>query len=145
MLPYVIAGIVAVVLLYGAYRMLGGSIASRPVDSNALLRSALDAALAATDETPDRALRRRLDGAGQLLQQVETHALSDAAAAAHALLSVAVDELSWSLRLRQSPGYAGATGMHAAVDALQQHAARCLEEARSSLMVSAPEVAGSTA
>ena len=145
MLPYVIAGVLAVVLLYAAFRTFGGA-ASQPVDPNVLLRTALDIARAAVHELrsdstgdvapaagkggdPARALRRRLDGAGQLLQQVDAGDLDDSGAAAHAVLSVAVEELSWSLRLRQSPGYAAGGGMHAAVDALLEHAGRCIAEA----------------
>ena len=162
MLPYVIAGVLAVVFLYAAYRMFGGA-ASQPVDPRVLLRTALGIAAACAQELrsdpagdvapvtgkggdPARSLRRRLDGAGQLLQQIDAGDLDDSGATAHAVLSVAVEELSWSLRLRQSPAYAAGSGMHAAVDALQEHAARCIAEAAALVPGSAvaEEVRGAT-
>ena len=145
MIAYVVAGVVALVLLVAAYRMLGGS-ASRPVDPHVLLRAARDGAASALSElteTADRGLpqepgraadvlkpvRRRLDAASQQLQQVDVIRLGDDAAAAHALLAVAVDELSWAVRMLQSSAYAGSAGMQQACDALTEHAAQCLREA----------------
>lgn len=152
MVPYIIAGVVAIALLYGAYRTLGGS-ASQPVDSNLLLRAVAKAAeqgLHEVDTLLNRestlagrsavqvastaaAARRRVDGCSQQLQQVGTAELDDAAAAVHALLSVGLDELSWCVRLLQAPAYAAATGLQDAVAALRDHAGRCIAEASEAL------------
>ena len=145
MIAYIVAGLVALVLLVAAYRLLGGS-ATRPVDPHVLLRAARDGAAAAVtelSETTDRGLppepgrasevlkpvRRRVDTASQQLQQIDVVHLGDDAAAAHALLAVAVDELSWALRLLQTPAYTGSAGMHQAFVALFEHAAQCVREA----------------
>ena len=153
MIPYIVAGVVALVLLVLAYRSFGGA-ASRPPDPVALMLVALaggETAAAALDEavasgsvvsgaatgqqSPDslRGARRLLDGCGQQLQQLDPAVLGEPSAGAHALLSVAVDELGWAVRLLQTPGYAGGAGMQAAVADLLTHAVRCLSDARGML------------
>ena len=151
MIPYIVAGVLALVLLVVAYRSFGGA-ASRPPDPIVLMRRVLAggesaaAALAeavasgspaptrpaADRESPDslRATRRLLDGCGQQLQQVDPAVLGEPLLSVHALLSVAVDELAWALRLFQTPAYAGAAGMQAAVADLRSHAGGCLSDAR---------------
>ncbi len=165
MIAYIVAGLVALVLLVFAYRSFGGS-ASRPPDPTGLMRLALaggetaaaalaeavtsggvaSPALAAARESPDtlRATRRLLDGCAQQLQQLEPAALGEPLLGVHALLSVAVDELAWALRLLQTPAYAGGAGMQAAVADLRAHAGRCLSEASGMLPRSdvAEEVGG---
>jgi hypothetical protein len=162
-IPYIVAGVVALVLLVLAYRSFGGA-ASRPPDPIALMRLALDggetvaAALAeavagstvvstpasagSTDSL--RGTRRLLDGCGQQLQQLDPARLAEPAQGAHALLTVAIDELAWALRLLQTPGYAGGEGMQAAVADLRSHAGSCLSEARGMLPPSgaAEEIGG---
>ena len=150
MIPYIVAGVVALGLLVVAYRSFGGS-ASRPPDPIGLMRRALaggDTAAAALAEavasgsvaspgpaavrdSPDslRATRRLLDGCAQQLQQLDPATLTEPLLGVHALLSVAVDELAWALRLLQAPAYAGAAGIQAAVADLRTHAGRCLSEA----------------
>ena len=164
MIPYIVAGVVALVLLVLAYRSFGGA-ASRPPDPIALMRLALDggetaaAALAeavaggtvvttgtsvAASADSLRATRRLLDGCGQQLQQLDPVTLAEPALGAHVLLTVAVDELGWALRLLQTPGYAGGAGMQAAVADLRSHAGSCLSEARGLLPPSgvAKEIGG---
>ncbi len=157
MIAYVIAGVVAVAFLYAAYRAFGGA-ASRPVDPLVLLRAALAGAGAAAGgvatmlaagvprtAAPGRAptyelarsLRRLLDGCGHQLQQVDTGALDDDAAAAHQLLQTAVTELSWVVRIVQSDDAVGAAGMRRAVAELRGDADRCVATARDLLAPSA--------
>jgi hypothetical protein len=150
-IPYIVAGLVALVLLVVAYRSFGGA-ASRPPDPIVLMRGVLagseSAAAALAEavasgsvptagdrESPDslRATRRLLDGCGQQLQQVDPAVLGEPLLRVHALLTVAVDELAWALRLFQTPAYAGAAGMQAAVVDLRSHAGGCLSDARGML------------
>ena len=165
MIPYIAAGLVALVLLVVAYRSFGGA-ASRPPDPAVLMRLVLaggEAAAAALDEAvasvrdaptrpaPDRepgdslrAIRRLLDGCGQQLQQVDPAVLAEPLLGVHAKLSVAVDELAWAVRLFQTPAYAGGAGMQAAVADLRAHAGACLSDVRGMLPASdvAEEVGG---
>ena len=153
MIPYIVAAVVALVLLVLAYRSFGGA-ASRPPDPIALMRLALDggetAAVALAEAIAGgtvvsmrpstagaadslRATRRLLDGCGQQLQQLDPATLAEPGLGAHALLTVAVDELGWAVRLLQTPGYAGGAGLQAAVADLRSHAGSCLSEARGML------------
>lgn len=156
MVAYIIAGLVLLVLLFFAYRLLGGREASTPLDPDVLLRAALERTqhadrlidgstargIAAGGGSSDRAAtlreaRRSLDDAGHQLQQVEVARVPDVSAAAHALLSAAVEELSWAARLMQSPAYGTATGLHDAVGQLLLHAHGCVLQATELEAVSA--------
>lgn len=133
MVPYIVAGLVLLVLLFFAYRLLGGREASTPVDSDSLMHAACEGTIRADRliaEGDARQARRTLDGSGLQLQQVEVARLSDHAVAAHALLSAAVEELSWAARMMQSPAYGTATGLHDAADQLQLHAHECVAHAQ---------------
>lgn len=156
MAVYVIVGLVVVAGLFLAYRMFGGAAASRPVDALLLLRTALDAGRTAAADLREsaatapllgpravaaqgtaRALRRRLSGVGQQLLAIDAPALEEPAATAHALLSLAVEELGWAAALCGSDGFAAGDGMRAAADALVAHATSCLDDAAPLLDASA--------
>ena len=155
MAVYVIVGLVVLAGLILAYRSLGGAAASRTIDPLVLLRAALDASRNAAADLEEsaaaaplvgpravaaqgaaRALRRRLSGVGQQLLTIDPPTLDERCAAAHASLTVAVDELGWAAALCASDGYAAGDGMRAAVRTLCSHAVSCLDEAAPLLSVS---------
>ena len=141
MVPYVIAGAVAVVLLIAAYRALGGSATTQP-DPSRVVSSVVDAAAdvlrsmdALPADGPPRSaslgmLRRRLDGCAQLLQQVDAAALDRVTGVAHAEMTAGIDELGWCVRLLQSPAHETAPGIREAAAMLREHGARCIAAAR---------------
>lgn len=157
MAVYVIVGLVVLTGLILAYRSLGGAAASRPIDPDPLLRAVLDRARTAAADLREnsataplpgpravaaqgtaRALRRRLSGLGQQLATVDASALDERHAAAHALLTVAVEELGWAAALCASDGYAVADGMRTAATTLGGHATSCMDDAAGVLEESAP-------
>ena len=139
MIPYIIVGVVAVLLAAVAYRALGGREAAHPVDSALLLDAALDGATRAAAVLEEaggeggRGARRLLDTCSHRLELVATGDLDDARLSAHALLVAAVEQLGWAARMLQSQPQAGAQGMQQAVTALHTDAVRCLRAAREML------------
>jgi hypothetical protein len=113
---YVIAALLVVLFLFGAYRVMG---AGASVDEDP--RGVLEAVLATTTEaaqqlasagdgggaTADpRAVRRTLDGCAQALERIAAIPIDVALGEVRTSLELAVDELSWSARMAEAPGYA---------------------------------------
>lgn len=157
MVVYIIVGLVVLFGLVLAYRTFGGS-SSAAIDVHALLRTVLDGAQRAAAElselsvaapligprgpgapNPAKALRRRLSGLAQQLETVDVAALDEDDGSAHALLSVAVDELVWAAGMCAGDTFSASEGMRTAVVALRDHATRCLHDAARMLVGSAPE------
>jgi hypothetical protein len=90
-------------------------------------------------------IRRRLEGNAQQLQILEPASLDESLEAAHAVLVVTLDELTWAVRMTASRGYADAPGMQAAVRQLAEHAQECVNEARALLRSARSEEIGSPA
>jgi hypothetical protein len=153
---YVIVGLVVLAGLILAYRSLGGAAASRSVDPQLVLRVTLDgtrSAVADLEETvaaapllgaravaaqgSARSLRRRLGGLGQQLAAIDAPSFDEPLATAHALLTVAVDELGWAAALCAGDSYAAAEGMRTAARALCAHAQSCLGDAAPLITASA--------
>lgn len=138
MAVYVIVIVLVVLLLFAAYRSLGGS-APRTADTPALLaslrtqvRASLDGlsswadapAPRVVDEEAARAGRRRTAGVQQTLESLPPAAdLDEDTAAARALLAAAAEDAAWAWRIVQADGVS--PGLGAAVIALRDHAAEC--------------------
>ena len=156
MIVYVIVGLVVLAGLVLAYRTLGGASGGQ-IDVRALLLAALGDAHDTAAElshladeppltgaggqsapNPARLVRRRLTGVAQQLETVDVASLDEQCASAHALLSVAVDELVWAAGMSADDAFSSGEGMRTAVAALVGHATRCLNDAGQILVRSAP-------
>jgi hypothetical protein len=140
---YVIAALLVVLFLYGAYRMMGAG-ASVDEDPRAVLVAVLGTATEAAqaldgtpgwgdDATSPHAIRRRLDGCAQALERVAGIPVDATLDEARSALGRAVDELSWSARMAESTGYATDDALRDAVTGLRGRGSANLEHARSQL------------
>jgi hypothetical protein len=140
---YVIAAVVAVLFLVGAYRMMGSG-ATLDEDPHAVLVAVLDTATGAAkalgevpasgdEATTPHALRRTLDGCAQALERIAAIPVQVTLDEARSALELAVDELSWSARLAESPAYARDDALRDAGVALRTSGSANLERARSAL------------
>jgi len=140
---YVIAALVLVLFLYGAYRMMGAG-ATVEEDPRAVLVAVLGTATEAAevlDGTPGtgdeasspHAVRRRLDGCAQALERIAGIPVDATLDEARTVLELAVDELSWSARLAEAPGYARDNALRDAGTSLRSRGSANLERARAQL------------
>jgi hypothetical protein len=140
---YVIAALVVVLFLLGAYRMMGSS-ATTEEDPRAVLVAVLETATEAAtalDGTPGsgdeasapHAIRRRLDGCAQALERIAGMPVDPALDEARAALELSVDELIWSARLAEAPRYAIDDALRDAGIALRSRGSAHLARARSQL------------
>lgn len=140
---YVIAALAVVLFLLGAYRMMGAG-ATVEEDPRAVLMAVLGTATEASqalDGTPGsgenasapHAVRRRLDGCAQALERIAGVPVTATLDEARTALGLAVDELGWSARLAEAPGYAGDDALRDAGTTLRSRASANLERARSQL------------
>jgi hypothetical protein len=140
---YVIAAVVVVLFLIGAYRMMGAG-ANDGEDPRAVLAAVLDTATSAAkaldagptpgdDATSPHALRRTLDGCAQALERIAAIPVDVALDHARSALELAVDELAWSARLAESPAYARDDALRDAAVRLWSRGSMNLESARSEL------------
>jgi hypothetical protein len=96
-------------------------------------------AFAALDAEPERdsdsarAVRRRLDGCAQALERIATTPVDESLDQARTALELAVDELSWCARLRETPGSARDPGLREAAVGLRGRAGANLAQARALL------------
>lgn len=140
---YVIAALVVVLFLIGAYRMMGAG-ASVEDDPQAVLLAVLATATEAAtalDGTPGtgddasspHTIRRRLDGCAQALERIAGMPVNATLDEARSALERAVDELTWSARLAEAPAYAADEALRDAGTALRSRGSTNLERARSQL------------
>jgi hypothetical protein len=140
---YVIAALAVVLFLLGAYRMMGAG-ATAEVNPQSVLMAVLGTATEAAqalDGTPGsgddasapHAVRRRLDGCAQALERIAGIPVAPSLDEARTALGLAVDELGWSARLAEAPGYAGDDALRDAGTMLRSRASANLERARSQL------------
>jgi hypothetical protein len=136
---YVIAAVLVLLFLIGAYRTMGAG-ASTDEDPKAVLVAVLattDEAVAGLDAAPDgeaaRTVRRRLDGCAQALERIAATPVDETLDQARTALDLAVDELSWSARLAETPGYARDPSLREAVIGLRGHAAANLAQSHTLL------------
>lgn len=143
MVIYVIAALVVVLFLVGAYRMMGAG-ATVEEDPHAVLVAVLDTAtgaakslggnpVAGDDATTPHALRRTLDGCAQALERIAAIPVEVTLDHARSALELAVDELTWSARLAESPAYVRDDALHDAGVSLRTSGSANLERARSAL------------
>lgn len=140
---YVIAALAIVLFLLGAYRMMGAG-ATAEVDPKAILKAVLSTASDAAqaldgttgtgdDASAPHAVRRRLDGCAQALERIAGIPVAGSLDEARTALGLAVDELGWSARLAEAPGYAGDDALRDAASTLRSRSSANLEFARSQL------------
>jgi hypothetical protein len=140
---YVIAALLVVFFLVGAYRMMG-AWATVEEDPRAVLVAVLATATEAgqvLDGTPGtgdeasspHAVRRRLDGCAQALERIAGMLVDATLDEARTALDRAVDELTWSARLAEAPGYAGDDALRDAGTVLRGRGSAQLERARAQL------------
>ncbi len=140
---YVIAALVVVLFLLGAYRMMGAG-ASVEDDPRAVLVAVLATATEAAnalDGTPGtgddasspHAIRRHLDGCAQALERIAGVPVDATLDEARSALERAVDELTWSARLAEAPAYPEDEALRDAGTALRSRGSTNLERARSQL------------
>jgi len=140
---YVIAALAVVVFLLGAYRMMGAG-ATADVDPHAVLVAVLGMATeaaqaldgtprSADDASAPHAIRRRLDGCAQALERIAAIPIAPPLDEARTALGLAVDELGWSARLAEAPGYAADDALRDAGTTLRGRGSANLERARSQL------------
>ena len=140
---YVIVALVVVLFLYGAYRMMGAgaTVEENPRDVlTAVLETAAEAATAldgtpgtGDDATAPHAIRRRLDGCAQALERIAGMPVDAALDEARTAVELAVDELSWSARLAETPHYPSDDALRDAGTMLRSRASANLARARSQL------------
>jgi hypothetical protein len=130
---YIIVGLVILAGLVVAYRSLGRP-ATEVVDPTRVMRVVLDAARDAATTAPGRdALRdarRRIEGCLQQLERIDVGSLDENGYAVKTRLVLALNELSWWARLRESDAYVADTGMEGAADLLHRDAAARLDEVK---------------
>ncbi len=140
---YVIAALAVVLFLLGAYRMMGAG-ATAEVNPRAVLvavlgtateaAQALDGGPGSGDETSaPHAIRRMLDGCAQALERIAAVPVDPTLDEARTALGLAVDELGWSARLAEAPGYAADDALRDAGTTLRSRGSANLERARSQL------------
>jgi hypothetical protein len=143
---YIIATVLVLLFLIGAYRMMGAG-ASIDEDPKAVLDAVLATteaaatALAAAAESGNadgaHAVRRQLDGCAQALERIAATPVVASLDRARSALELAVDELSWSARLAEAPAWGRDESLRAASLALRSQGAANLAQARSAIGVSA--------
>jgi hypothetical protein len=143
---YIIATVLVLLFLVGAYRMMGAG-ASIDEDPQAVLDAVLattdaaSTALAAAAESGSaddaHAVRRQLDGCAQALERIAATPVVESLDRARSALELAVDELSWSARIAEAPAYRRDESLRAASAALRSQGAANLAQARAALGVSA--------
>jgi hypothetical protein len=143
---YIIATVLVLLFLVGAYRMMGAG-ASVDEDPHAVLdavlvtieSAALALAAAAESGSADaaHAVRRQLDGCAQALERIAAMPVVESLDRARTALELAVDELSWSARLAEAPASRRDESLRAASASLRTQGAANLVEARSAIEVSA--------
>ncbi len=140
---YVIAALLVVLFLIGAYRAMGAG-ATTESDPRAVLSAVLESAgeaaralggAPASDDTAGdaRAVRRRLEGCAQALERIAGTQVDEHHDDARTLLDHAVDELTWAARLTEAPGHARDGAVQAAAASLRDAAGAQLERARALL------------
>ena len=140
---YIIAALLVVLFLIGAYRAMGAG-ATTEHDPGGVLKAVLagagDAARAlggtpAPDDAGNdaRANRRRLEGCAQALEGIAGAPVDEHLDEARSLLEHAVDELTWAARLAEAPGHARDDAVQAAATSLRDAASAKLERARALL------------
>jgi Na+-transporting methylmalonyl-CoA/oxaloacetate decarboxylase gamma subunit len=139
---YIVAVLLVLLFLVGAYRMMGAG-ASTDEDPRAVLTAVIDTAAAAADalraavdaahHDEVHALRRTFDGCAQALERIAATPLDAHLDEARAALEQAVDELTWSARLAEAPAHGRDPAIRDAALALRTSGAGNLARARAAI------------
>jgi hypothetical protein len=139
---YIIAVLVVLLFLIGAYRAMGAG-ASTDEDPHAVLTAvlattadaadALRIAVDARNQDDIHALRRKFDGCAQALERIAATPVDTRLDQARAALEQAVDELTWSARLAETPAHGRDAAIRDAALGLRNNGADNLARARASL------------
>ena len=135
---YIIAAVLVLLFLIGAYRSMGAG-ASTDEDPKAVLVAVLAStdeavtsldAVSAVEGDTARGVRRRLDGCAQALERIAATPVDESLDQARSALELAVDELSWSARLTEAPGYSRDGALRDAAVTLRSRGTEQLTNAR---------------
>ena len=139
---YIIAVLVVLLFLVGAYRMMGAG-ASTDENPRAVLVAVLTTTAEAADElrvAVDAAnqdgihtLRRTFDGCAQALERIAATPVDSNLDEARAALEQAVDELTWSARLAEAPAHGRDPAIRDAALGLRTSGASSLARARAAI------------
>jgi len=111
---YIIAVLLVLLFLVGAYRMMGAgastdedprAVLTAVVNTTTVAAESLGAAVEAGNQDEVHALRRKLDGCAQALERIAATPVDATLDEARAALEQAVDELTWSARLAEAPAH----------------------------------------
>jgi hypothetical protein len=134
---YIIAVVLVLLFLVGAYRSMGAG-ASTDEDPRGVLEAvaasageaAASLAGAPVSAESAHAVRRRLEGCAQGLERIAATPVDATLDQARTALEFAVDELTWSARLAETPGYGRDEALKDASRALQDRGTENLALAR---------------
>jgi hypothetical protein len=139
---YIVAVLLALLFLVGAYRMMGAG-ASTDEDPRAVLTAVADTAAAAVEalgvavdagnQDEVHGLRRKLDGCAQALERIAATPVDATLDQARAALERAVDELIWSARLAEAPAHGRDPAIRDAALRLRMNGTDNLASARAAL------------
>jgi hypothetical protein len=139
---YIIAVLLVLLFLIGAYRMMGAG-ASTDEDPGAVLTAVVDAAAAAAEglraavdagnQDEVHAVRRKLDGCAQALERIAATPVDASLDQVRAALEQAVDELTWSARLAEAPAHGRDPAIRDAALTLRTNGTDKLARARASI------------
>lgn len=142
MTVYIVAAVVVVLFLYGAYRLMGAgadveedpkAVLFAVLDTASTAAKDLDAIRTATDSAAAHTLRRTLDGCAQALERIAAIPVEVSLDQARTALELGVDELTWFARLAELPAYARDDALRDAGAGLWTRGSANLERARSVL------------
>ena len=139
---YIIAVLLVLLFLVGAYRTMGAG-ASTAEDPRAVLGAVLATTTAAADalrtavdagsQDDVHALRRKFDGCAQALERIAATPVDSQLDQARAALEQAVDELTWSARLAEAPAHGRDAAIRDAALGLRNNGADNLARARAAI------------
>lgn len=139
---YIVAVLLVLLFLVGAYRMMGAG-AETAEDPRAVLTAvlrittegadALRIAVDAGNQDGIHAQRRTFDGCAQALERIAATPVDATLNQARATLEQAVDELTWSARLAETPAHGRDPAIRDAALALRTQAADNLARARAAI------------
>ncbi len=139
---YIIAVLLVLLFLVGAYRMMGAG-AETAEDPRAVLTAVLATAAVAADvlgsavdaanQDAVHAQRRTFDGCAQALERIAATPVDATLDQARSALEQAVDELTWSARLAETPAHGRDPAIRDAALLLRTQAAENLGRARAAL------------
>jgi len=139
---YIVAVLLVLLFLVGAYRMMGAgastdedprAVLTAVVDSTTAAAEALRAAVDAGNQDEVHALRRKFDGCAQALERIAATPVDATLDQARAALEQAVDELIWSARLAEAPAHGRDPALRDAALRLRATGADKLGSARAAL------------